>query len=567
MLLKKWNLLKNYDGSVPVAKQLLENRGITGESAVEKFLNPPKSLDLIQLLDDDFKVSLESSKNIILKSISENEPIIVYGDYDADGVCATAILYKTITGKMKYENCYYFIPNRFEHGYGLSNKYIDQAIEKSGGLSNDSLGDSYGRVKNNKKILFITVDSGITAVNETDYIKSLGCSIIITDHHQKPEILPKADNILWNDKLVGSGIAFVLACYLGFFDEHLLSLSAIATVTDLQPVLGLNRSIVKDGLEVLNNNPPVGIKTLLKLSGKNITEITTYDLGWIIGPRLNSSGRIVDAEDSLKLLLSNSEEEAQTYALKLNSVNSERQDKTIEMYEVASIYETSKAPKLILSSSEDYHEGIIGLVAAKLVQKYYRPSIVVSLGEEYGKGSVRSIPGVDIISALRKYSHMFVSLGGHPMAAGFTILRSKLEEAHSLLLAEMEKLITEELLTPAIDIDLKIPLTKVNPEFVREVNLLKPFGMGNPEPLFLSENAGIANMNIVGKDRQHLSFRFFSGSNYYKGIFFGGAEYANSLNIGDRVDVVYSVKESEFNGSKYIELIIKDLKKSLDINR
>ena len=552
MLLKKWNLLKNYDSSVPVADQLLENRGIIGEVETEKFLNPPKSLNLIQILDDDFKDSLERSKKIILNAINEKLAIVVYGDYDADGVCATAILYKTISGKMKYENCSYFIPNRFEHGYGLSNKSINEAVAKAG--------------SHNKKILFITVDSGITAVEETDYIKSLGHSIIITDHHQKPGILPNADNILWTDNLVGSGISYILSCYLGYSDDHLLSLAAIATVTDLQPVLGLNRSIVTDGLEALNSEHPMSIKTLLQLSGKNITEVTTYDLGWIIGPRLNSSGRIVDAEDSLKLLLSDSEEEAQKYALKLNNVNSERQDKTIEMYGVAATYEKANVPKLILSSSEDYHEGIIGLVAAKLVQKYYRPSIVVSLGEEYGKGSVRSIPGVDIISALRKYSHMFESLGGHPMAAGFTILRSKLEEVHSLLLAEMEEIITGDLLTPSIEIDLKISLNIVNPEFVREVSSLKPFGMGNPEPLFLSENVGIANMNIVGRDRQHLSFRLFDGSNYLKGIFFGGAGYADSLNIGDRINVVYSLKESEFNGSKYIELIIKDLRKNSDLD-
>ena len=552
MLLKKWNLLKNYDISVPVADQLLENRGIIGEVETEKFLNPPKSLNLIQILDDDFKESLERSKKIILDAINEKLTIVVYGDYDADGVCATAILYKTISGKMRYENCSYFIPNRFEHGYGLSNKSINEAVAKAG--------------SHNKKILFITVDSGITAVEETDYIKSLGHSIIITDHHQKPGILPNANNILWTDNLVGSGISYILSCYLGYSDDHLLSLAAIATVTDLQPVLGLNRSIVKDGLEVLNSDPPVSIKTLLQLSGKNITEVTTYDLGWIIGPRLNSSGRIVDAEDSLKLLLSDSEEEAQKYALKLNNVNSERQDKTIEMYGVAATYEKTNVPKLILSSSEEYHEGIIGLVAAKLVQKYYRPSIVVSLGEEYGKGSVRSIPGVDIISALRKHSHMFESLGGHPMAAGFTILRSKLEEVHSLLLAEMEEMITGDLLTPSIDIDLKISLNMVNPEFVREVSSLKPFGMGNPEPLFLSENVGISNMNIVGRDRQHLSFRLFDGSNYLKGIFFGGAGYADSLNIGDRINVVYSLKESEFNGSKYIELIIKDLRKNSDLD-
>lgn len=550
--MKNWRIISELKPNQKFTDVLLENRGIVTPEQKKLFLNPPSVEHFLTLLPETFITSLNEAKDIITKSIENSIPIIVHGDYDADGICATAILYKTLKFDLKYARSHHFIPNRFDHGYGLSRKSIDAVIA--------SLGEQYG---SDQKYLFITVDSGITSTEEVVYIKSLGHQVIITDHHQKPPEIPKADCLVWHDEIVGSSVAWLLSKHLGSTDPQSVALAAIATVTDLFPLVGLNRSIVKEGLQVLNNNPPRGIKQLLAVSGRRDAEVTTYDIGWVLGPRLNATGRIVDASQSLKLLIADSDDEALGFAQGLNDVNTQRQDKTVEMFEMISVSDDKATmPKIIVSSHPDYHEGIIGLVAARLAQKYYRPSIVISLAETYGKGSVRSVPGIDIISFLRNFNDMFVSLGGHPMAAGFTILKENIPTLQEKIVELSNLEISDSLLVPVLDIDLKIPLDLVSLGFCAEVSSLKPFGVGNNEPVFMSENVGVSALNIVGKEQTHLSLRLFSGSEFYKAIFFNGADRAKNLTIGDRVDIAYMVKESEFNGKKYVDLIVKDLRKS-----
>jgi single-stranded-DNA-specific exonuclease len=547
--MKNWSVLGEYNGSDDVVDVLLELRGFETEAEKEAFLLPPPSLTFVKDFSAEFKRSLVKAKNIIEKAIEENVPIVVHGDYDADGICATAVLFNTLTNEKKYLNCFAFIPNRFDHGYGLSVKSIDAAVE----TLEASLGERP------KEALFISVDSGITSVEEVDYIKSLGFKIIITDHHQKPADLPKADCIVWDDRVVGTGLSWLLSKTIGSKNPRSVALAALATVTDLQPLLGMNRSIVKEGLAVLNKRPPLGIQKLLEVAGRSGGEITTYDLGWVVGPRLNASGRIVDARDSLELLISPEERLVGEIARKLNQVNTERQDKTVEMYEVAEDFSEDAPPKVIISANEDYHEGVIGLVAAKLAQKYYRPSIVISLGDGYGKGSVRSIPKVDVISLLREHEDLFVNLGGHPMAAGFTIAKENIPVLKKRLTSYFNKL-DDSLFEPVLNVDLKIPLGTVDTTLARKLDKLKPFGIGNKEPLFLSENVGVVGLTIVGKESNHLSLRLTDKGNYYKAIYFNGVEGNTDLRTGDRIDIVYKIKESEFNGVKRVELVIEDLK-------
>jgi single-stranded-DNA-specific exonuclease len=547
--MKNWSVLGEYNGSDDVVDVLLELRGFETEAEKEAFLLPPPSLTFVKNFPAEFKRSLVKAKNIIEKAIEENVPIVVHGDYDADGICATAVLFNTLTNEKKYLNCFAFIPNRFDHGYGLSVKSIDAAVE----TLEASLGERP------KEALFISVDSGITSVEEVDYIKSLGFKIIITDHHQKPADLPKADCIVWDDRVVGTGLSWLLSKTIGSKNPRSVALAALATVTDLQPLLGMNRSIVKEGLAVLNKRPPLGIQKLLEVAGRSGGEITTYDLGWVVGPRLNASGRIVDARDSLELLISPEERLVGEIARKLNQVNTERQDKTVEMYEVAEDFSEDAPPKVIISANEDYHEGVIGLVAAKLAQKYYRPSIVISLGNGYGKGSVRSIPKVDVISLLREHEDLFVNLGGHPMAAGFTIAKENIPVLKKRLTSYFNKL-DDSLFEPVLNVDLKIPLGTVDTTLARKLDKLKPFGIGNKEPLFLSENVGVVGLTIVGKESNHLSLRLTDKGNYYKAIYFNGVEGNTDLRTGDRIDIVYKIKESEFNGVKRVELVIEDLK-------
>ncbi|HSX38972.1 MAG TPA: DHH family phosphoesterase, partial [Candidatus Saccharimonadales bacterium] len=343
--MKKWKIKSNYEKDSNIVDVLLANRGITDTKRKEDFLNPPKITDVVAALPQEFRRSLLDAKKLILDQIAAGKKIIIYGDYDADGVCSTAILYNTIQTELKY-NCEYFIPNRFSNGYGLSVGAIDELRKKFP----------------EEDILFITVDTGITAEKEVVYIKSLGHKIIITDHHQKPAALPPADLIVWNDQMVASSISWIVSRALGSKDSQSLALAAVATVTDLQPLLGFNRTIVTEGLKILNSKPPLGIKKLIDVSSKPGKETSTYDLGYVIGPRLNATGRLDSASESLELLIESDETRIGQIAQNLHSANTLRQDKTLEMYQVATFAEGAAIPRIIISQSTEYHEGIIGLV-------------------------------------------------------------------------------------------------------------------------------------------------------------------------------------------------------------
>lgn len=547
----KWEIRNKIHKKEDVLNVLLEDRGILTDD-VEDFLNPKSVKELISTLRDEFATNLKKASLEIKEAISKDIPIVIHGDYDADGICATAILYKTISKELKYKNIIALIPNRFEHGYGLSKESIDSCVQRV-----------KQELKSDGKILFITVDSGITAVDSAQYLKELGHELIITDHHQKPSLLPEAKTIVWEDAVVGSSIAWFLSYFLGSQDKQSIVFASVATITDIQPVLGINRSIVKEGLTILNGNPPTGLKALIDVVGKNRSELTTYDLGWVIGPRLNASGRLVDASESLRLLLSDSYDEAIKEAENLNKINNDRQDKTMEMYDIANSIQDTEMPKIIISDSDNYHEGIIGLVAARLVKTYYRPAIVISTSEdeEFGKGSVRSVEGINIIEVLRKFEDMFVNVGGHPLAAGFTIKKDKIEEFKIKLIKYANENFSDDLLQSVLYVDLEVPMEIIDLELLDLVEHLKPFGVGNKEPLFASFDVGITSVNYVGREQKHVSFSFYANGQNFRGIFFNGSEDCVGVEIGDKVDIVYTINLNEYKGTKSVNLFIKDLKK------
>jgi single-stranded-DNA-specific exonuclease len=542
---KRWKVLGNYSGNIDsLLPYLLKTRGFINEVDIEEFLNPSDIKHYYSKFPDDFKNSLKAAKDLINDSVSKNIPIVIYGDYDSDGVNATAIIYSTIKNELNYTNVTYFIPNRFTHGYGVSREAIDEIVSK---------------FKNGEKILFITVDTGITATKEIEYLKSLGHLVILTDHHQKPDNVPQPDVLVWNEEIVGSMVSWFLSKALGSKNNQSLGFGAIATVTDLFPLVGVNRSIVKTGLKILNEATPLGIKKLLEVSGKK-GEITTYDLGWVIGPRLNAAGRLDNASLALELLLEQEEDKSFQIATDLNAINLQRQDKTLQMYELMPIDEKN-LPKIILVANEEYHDGIIGLVASRLVQKYYRPSIVISLEDGFGKGSVRSIDGVNIIEMLRKFDELFTELGGHPMAAGFSIKKENIAILQEKLLEVANTEIPEELLTPVLKIDLEIPVNLINVALLDKVDMLKPFGLGNEQPVFVSRNLSIVDVSKVGRDNTHLVLKLSDGVGTYKSIWFGGVGLAPELCLGDKVDVVYTLNRNDYNGRTYVDLVLKDLKK------
>ncbi|MBU0744535.1 MAG: DHH family phosphoesterase, partial [Gammaproteobacteria bacterium] len=380
MVMPKWEITCECDKEDEVLDLILKNRGIKDQ---ETFFNPPPISYWVKNLSSDFKSNLKKSKEIVEKAISDSRPIIIYGDYDVDGICATAILFTTIKNELGYDKVYYFIPNRFRHGYGLSKEGIHECEKPNA--------------------LFITVDSGITNIEEAEYLKKLNHQVVITDHHQQKSKLPEADCILWDDQIVGATVAWLLSKALGSKNSTNIALCGLATVTDLQPIIGFNRTLVKESLKILNNNLPAGFCKLLS-NGTN--EITSYELGWVLGPRLNASGRLGDASMSLNLLIESDIKKAEKIADSLNEINKQRQDKTLEMYELAATVFDDDPPTIIISGHDDYHEGIIGLVAAKLKQRFHRPSIVITTSGDVAKGSARSISGVNIIELLRNYESL-----------------------------------------------------------------------------------------------------------------------------------------------------------------
>lgn len=538
-----WNVLGKYDPGKDVIETILKNRGIKN---VKEFLSNKTLNECFDQMPKDFKKSLNEAKDIVDTAIKKDIPIVVFGDYDSDGINATAILYNFFKDEKGYENIHYFIPNRFEHSYGITISAIDDILRK---------------FKKEKEMLFITVDVGITAYKEIEYIKSLGHKVILTDHHQRPDKIPNADCVLWSDQICGAVISWILSKALGSKNKQSLANAALATITDLQTLVGFNRVVVKYGLSILNNNPPLGLKKLLSISGKEEGEITTYELGWVLGPRLNASGRLETAEDSIRLLIEKDEKVLSELALKLNTKNIQRQEKTLEMYEIASEFKDNNLPKIIFSVDKKYHEGIIGLVAAKLTQKYYRPSIVICLMDKYGKGSVRSVPGVNIIEILRKYEDLFIDLGGHPMAAGFTIDKENIDKFKKKIEKYAEENINEKDLIPSINIDLNIPANLISEKLVNLIDSLKPFGLGNDQPVFLTQNLGVVSCDMIGKNQQHLKLSLYDGKKYYKAVYFDGAKSCKDLNIGSKIDLVYTLKKNEYNGNRNIDLIVKDFRK------
>ena len=543
MSMYRWKILGEYNPKKDIVSSILENRGIKD---IKDFLKTPSLNDLFDKFSGNFKSSLVKAKKLIFEAMENKRPILIFGDYDSDGINATAILYNFFKYEKKYDKVSYFIPNRFEHSYGLSKKAINESLEK---------------IAKDEKVLFITVDVGITASEEISYIKKLGHSVILTDHHQKPDNIPDADVIVWNDDVCGSEISWILSKVLGSKSRDSIAYAAVATITDLLPLLGFNRVVVKSGLKVLNSKPPLGYKKLFEASGIEGTEITTYELGWVIGPRLNAAGRLKSSEDSIRLLTERDENILEKLAQSLNSKNIERQEKTLEMYDIAAEVDENDLPKIIFSSDEKYHEGIIGLVSAKITQKYYRPSVVISLNDGYGKGSVRSIPSINIIEVLRKFEDLFVDLGGHPMAGGFTIEEKKIPEMKKKVSEYIEKKFDNDVFNPVLDIDLKIPSDIIGVNLLEEIEKMEPFGMGNEQPVFLSEGLGVVSCDVIGKDGSHLKLNLYDGKKYQKAVFFGGSRFEKDFEIGGKVDLVYSLNKNEYNGKTYVDMVVKDYRK------
>lgn len=553
---KKWIIAEKK--SEDLLTQLLLNRGLVSGPSQHDFLNPSSPHILVSQSHKIFGVAAgetAAAAFLVKEAIASGRTIIIHGDYDVDGLCATAILWETLYFGLGYKNIHPFIPDRFTDGYGLSR----QSLEK--------INQQYGNVT--RKPLLITVDCGITAAREVAYAQELGMDVMVVDHHSRPSVLPSAQGLVWSDKVCAAALAWLLSGQLlPETKEAQLDLAALATLADLQPLLGANRSLVKLGLEVLNGSPHPGLKILLETAGLTGRKVGTYEAGWVISPRLNAAGRLESALDSLRLLCTRDRAQARELAARLNRLNIERQRMTLAATAHAKEdYLTSEQTgkevrKIIFVHHESYHEGVIGLVAGKLVQEFNRPALVLARGAVYSKGSARSIPGFDIINALRKLSHLFEDLGGHPMAAGFTVKNENIPQLAKALWSLADGELTEERLYSSLPIDAQLPLSQINWELLETLKKLEPHGVGNPQPLFLSSGVRLVATQTVGAAGQHLKLRLVDSGKEFPAIWFGQGDLVSSFPSGSAVDAVYSLAEDIWNGNSRLSLHIKDMRLS-----
>lgn len=562
--MKKWQIIlpniKHRTHNIDeIIKALLANRGLKTNKQIDEFLSPPKPSNLTPKPLGIKTDQLEKAINRIKQAITEKESVVVYGDYDADGVCGTAILWEALN-KLGARVMPY-IPHRVEEGYGLSQKGID-AVKKEYDAT-----------------LIITVDHGIGADEKVGYSKKLGIDIIVTDHHVAPKKLPDAQAIVHTTELSGAGVAWFLAkeiCSMFHIPcSMFLDLVAIATIADMVPLTGANRILVKYGLEELNHTQRLGLQALIKEAGLAKGKVGVYEVSHILAPKLNAMGRLEHAIDSLRLLCTRNADRARELARHLNQINKERQrlmEETTLHAENLLTGQTAVSQineKLIFLSHESYNQGIIGLVAGKLVEKYYRPAIVVSRGEEFSKASARSINGFNIIETIRKAENLLVDCGGHPMAAGFTVETKNLAVLQKRLTEIAEKELDKDKLTRVLKIDCELDLNDLNFELYQELEPFKPYGLGNPEPVFASRNVMVKDVRIVGADGKHLKLQIANSlqSTVYGAVAFGLADLFPKLSPDKPVDIAYTLSIDEWNGNKQsfssnkrLELKIKDIK-------
>lgn len=562
---KKWNILseKEFTGDTldELISILLENRGIVTPEEKKNYLHASLkdiTTDFVGIDHQELYKTLVRLKESFIKK----EKIIIYGDYDVDGITGTAILWETMH-KVGF-NVMPYIPHRVDEGYGLSLKGIDVVLKQ------------FPETK-----IIITVDNGIVAHDAVTYANSLGLEVIVTDHHLPEGELkrPSAFSIVHTTKLCGAGVAWLLSKkifqenYIDSgekYEDIWLELATMGTIADLVPLVGANRTLVKFGLKSLQKTHRPGLLALFQEAALTPSNIGTYEVGYVIGPRLNAAGRIESAMDSLRLLCTTSREKAEELAYKLGRINRERQDLTKQMVKHA--FEQRKmqldnsqeahTKKILFIAHETYNPGVIGLVAGKLVEEFYLPAIVLSIGEQYAKASVRSIAGVNIIELLRSLPDMYVNIGGHPMAAGFTVANEKMKELKEKLEELAEITISEDLLLRNLNIDAILPLSTVTHSLFERIQELAPFGMGNPEPSFMSTNVTIEDFKLLGKERNHLKLRLSEkGIGNFEAIGFGMGELAQDLTIGDTINIAYTIDENKWNGNISLQLKLKDLQK------
>ncbi|MBI4427158.1 MAG: single-stranded-DNA-specific exonuclease RecJ [Candidatus Magasanikbacteria bacterium] len=569
------SFLEEHPELPPTVANLLYHRRITTPEKIDEFLNP----DYLEDIFDPYLFrDMEKAVERIFKAIENKEKIIIHGDYDADGVSASVILVSTLK-TLGAENIDVFLPHREIDGYGL-NKYTVQTLAQQ------------------KTNLIITCDCGVSNFEEVEIANQNNIDVIITDHHGIPKKLPPAYAIIhpllpgetYPDKgLCGGGVAFKLAQALlkkrqpenkEGWEKWLLDLVAIASVADMVPLLGESRTLTKYGLVVLNKTKRIGLQKLLlearltQEDGSKKRELDTYNIGFHIAPRLNAAGRMNHANTAYNLLITEDPIEATDLAYQLNQSNTERQKSTEELVKkaVEQVEAGQKDAPVLFVIGEDWPTGIIGLIAGKIKDKYYKPTLVMSRHENEIVGSGRSVEGFSLIGNLQEMPEVFAKFGGHPMACGFTLrdkdaldeLKTKLTEKFLAKTADVD-------MQPSLAIDAKVDLDDVSWELYDLLSKFEPFGQGNEKPKYLAENLEIYSLEPVGKESKHLRIMIKTPTGKIRKTIGwslcngngNGTNWCKKLKPGDKIDLVFEIGINEWNGNRELQLTIADLKQSI----
>lgn len=539
----------------PVLLQVLYNRGLTHPGRVQAFLEG-RYMDK----DDPFLMpDMEKAVARIGQAVANDETVFVYGDFDADGVTSTVLLIEALRGLgLPRQKAQPYIPDRVEEGYGLNKEALTLLKEEKGAS------------------LVISVDCGIRSVAEVEHANGLGLDMIITDHHSIGGQLPpalavlnpkRADSAYPETMLAGVGIAYKLAQALherlpsvpDFDLTSVLDLVAIGTVADIAPLKGENRKLVMQGLDVLNKANRPGVAALAKIASLTAGQMTAESIGFALGPRINAAGRLSHAYKAAKLLAANNMPMARQHAEELNAINKRRQTITAELSELAETLVSPTDPILIVGS-EKFEPGVVGLVASRLADKYYRPAIVMEMGEEESRASCRSIEDFNITDALDSVADLLVRYGGHAQAAGFTILNEDIAAFKARLTAYTVEKLADVEQVPSLAIDAEIDLSEVDWALYEVLRQLEPTGCANVTPVFVSRGVQVFNARPVGKGGAHLQLEVGDGLRGYKGIAFRQGAWAG--NLPRRIDLAYTIGVNEWRGRRSLQLMVQDIQVS-----
>lgn len=539
--MKKWEFVSKCKVE-NIIEVLLKNRSINTKKLQEEFFNPPNPDNL---KPSDFGIDekeLRRSISRLKQAKKSGEKVIVWGDYDVDGITGSAILWEALVGYGI--NALPFIPERRSEGYGLNIARMKKLKDED-----QSIG------------LIITVDNGIVAHEKVDTAKELGIDVIITDHHLPRDTRPKAYAILHTTAISGAGVAWLLARELRGIGDH-LGLVAMATIADMVPLTGYARALVYHGLKVLRQTDRPAIVALCRNAGIDQTKLGVFEASFILAPRLNAMGRLEHAMDSLRLLCVKNFLKAQEFAVRLTNVNTARQqmvaDSVVHAREQALL---ATKDGVIVVAHEQYHEGVIGLVASRLVEEFGKPAAVIARGEEFSKGSMRGIPGFNVVGMLDSVREFLIEGGGHPMAAGFTIKTQHIDVLRSLFQKHADLYLTQDILAPKLLVDCELPLEVITLNFTAELERFAPFGVGNPEPVFVSRGVVIEDSRLVGADGSHLKLRLKNKDNsvVFDAIGFKMGKVYSSLKSGKAIDIAYCSSIDRWNGRERVQLKIKDI--------